>query len=71
MNVASIKTAASDTIETVKQNRFVKNAQAALTSDTAKEVGKTVAVGSAAAVGLGIGYALFVKSAQVAHSLMS
>lgn len=67
MNVASIKAAASENFESAKQSRFVK----AMTSDTAKEVGKTAAVCTGVAVGGGVLYALFVKTAQVAHAAMS
>lgn len=45
--------------------------KAAATSPTAKEIGKTVAVGAGVSVGLGIGYALFVKTAQVTYAAIS
>ena len=67
MNVASIKTAASEATANVKSNRFVKKAQAIATSDTAK----SCAIVGVASVGLGVAYALFVKSAEVAHAAMS
>ncbi|HRP74564.1 MAG TPA: hypothetical protein PKZ27_03155 [Rhodocyclaceae bacterium] len=52
-------------------NRFVAKSKEIATSDTAKEVGKVAVVGVAGAVGLGVAYAVFVKSAQVAYSAMS
>lgn len=62
MNVTNIKEATQSTA-----SKF----GAAVKSDTAKRVGKTVAVGAAGAVGLGLAYAVFAKVANVAYNAMS
>lgn len=68
---SAAKTKTIETVETVKSSRFVAKAKELATSDAAKNAAKsTVTVVGGAAL-LGVGYAVFVKTANAAYAAMS